>query len=161
MKLFNYTIIKNTLLLYFENGHRAVIFLNHNSGKVYYRYKIDTLSDVKHPGIYLGTDTVGTHYFIHNHYETKRPSIVTREDFSKGHQLFPHELTVTNSASSIVENALQSVINGKAYEAFTFNCQTFVNEVCNNRAHSEDVQKWMGRILLSATIILGIRFFNN
>jgi hypothetical protein len=161
MKLLRFFIQPNTVTLYYAQGHSATIFLNTNSGKVYYRYKIDTISKVKHPGIYLGTDTQGIHFFIHNHYEHKAPSIVTMKEFSKGYPLYAVEQPCVNEPEIILNQALRAVIEGKPYESLSHNCQNFVSQVCNNQSHSEDVQKWVGRALLGLVLFFSIKAFNN
>lgn len=50
---------------------------------------------------------------------------------------------------------------GHTVTIFSHNCQNFVNQVCNNLSHSEDVQKWLGRALLGLVLFFSIKAFNN
>ncbi|HMJ71392.1 MAG TPA: hypothetical protein VK508_20995 [Cyclobacteriaceae bacterium] len=136
------------------------IYFNQNSGKVYYRSKINTISEIKHTGIYLGVDIYGTPYFIHNHYQGGRPSIVTLEDFSKGQTIQEYAHSPKNGAIEIIRKALEEVVRGEQYHPVHYNCQTLVNIACNLKRQSEDVDKWMGRLFLGSMLLIGIGIFN-
>lgn len=160
MDLKQYTFYGSFLKLSFTHKEQT-IYLNQKSGLVFYRYKIDTVSNVKHPGIYLGVDAYGVEYYIHNHYETKKPTVVTSQEFSKGLPLYTFEVASLNRKEIVICNALNGVIEGKPYEAFTFNCQSFVNQVCNNVNKSEDVNKWVERVLIGSLLICGVTVLTN
>lgn len=57
MKIFY--LYNNSVEIINNNGSTSTIYFNENSGKVYFRYKIGTISQVKHPGIFLGVDAYG------------------------------------------------------------------------------------------------------
>ena len=53
----NYQSYSNGLLeLSFSNGETKLIQLTENSGRVVTRKKVDTISNVNHPGIYVGVE---------------------------------------------------------------------------------------------------------
>ena len=122
------------------DGSTLKIFFNENSGKVFFRYKIGSLLKVKHTGIFIGVDILGNGYFMHNHYINGRPTIVTQIEFAKGQQLF-----ISSSPSinyyQIIENGMNEIIRGESYNSVDYNCQTFVNTVCNHVRKSEDVER--------------------
>lgn len=146
--------------IHLEDGRIQVIYFNQDSGKVYYRLKIDTISEVKHTGIYLGTDDYGTHYFIHNHYHVGRPCVVTAKDFSKGHQIHEYSHTSLNDSLTVIQKGLEEVIRGETYHSVSYNCQTLINLACNNKRQSEDVDKWVGRLVFAGLIALGVAAFS-
>ena len=51
-----YTLYNNRVEIINNNSGIFTIYLNENSGKVYFRYKIGTISQIKHPGMFLGVD---------------------------------------------------------------------------------------------------------
>ena len=72
---------------YFENNGHIRLQLNNGQikwlrqtpdfGQVIWRYKIDTLTDVKHPGIIIGEDIMSKQKIvIHNHYVFKGAGIL-------------------------------------------------------------------------------------
>jgi hypothetical protein len=144
-----------TLCVYMTNGATLVIFLNENSGKVYYRFKIDTVSQVKHTGIHLGTDRFGTHYMMHNHYENGRPCIVTLEGFTKGKEYYEYHIDPENAPFRVIEIALNEIIRGEQYDSVSYNCQTFINVACINKRKSDDVDKWIGRAIIGSLLFFG------
>jgi hypothetical protein len=152
----SFHITNNTLFIYMTNGATLVIFLNENSGKVYYRFKIDTVSQVKHTGIYLGTDMNGVHYMMHNHYENSRPCIVTLDGFRKGKDFYEYTINPLNSSLEVIEIGLKEVLRGERYDSVNYNCQTFVNIACINKRKSDDVDKWIGRVVVGSLLFFGI-----
>lgn len=71
----NYSLFNDSVNIFLSTGEILTIYFNDNSGKAYYRHKINTISGIKHPGIYLGTDNLGNNYFAHNHYHFGKPTI--------------------------------------------------------------------------------------
>jgi len=64
----NLYLYNNRFEIVKTEGNLFTIYLNENSGKVYFRYKIGAVSQVKHPGIFLGVYAYGIGYFLRNHY---------------------------------------------------------------------------------------------
>lgn len=132
------------------------IHFNQNSGKVYYRYKINTISKVKHPGIFLGVDQFGNGLFLHNHYHVGTASIVTEHQFGQGYPLYLYGEKCSNSPLKVIELGLTQVLKEERYHFANYNCQTFTNTACHNQRKSEDVEKWTGRIFVGSLLLLGI-----
>ncbi len=152
----SFYLTNDTLFIYMTNGSTLVIFLNENSGKVYYRFKIDTVSQVRHTGIYLGADGLGTQYVMHNHYENGRPCIVSLKGFTKGKDFYEYSINRLNSSLQVVEIGLNEILRGERYDSVNYNCQTFVNIACINKRKSDDVDKWIGRIVVGSLLFFGI-----
>jgi hypothetical protein len=157
-----YKIYKNGVKLYTKDQRVEPIFFTKNIGKVFYRFKIGTISDVKHSGIFLGVDQGNTPYFIHNHYATGKAKIDPLNKFSQGKAIHLYEEKCTNEPRKVIRIALDLVKSGKPYDFLNYNCQTFSNKACHNQPISEDVQKWAGGIALFSLMALGVGLaFNN
>lgn len=152
----SFTLFNNYVDLIFNTGELLKISFNEYSGKAYYRFKVQTISGVKHPGIYLGVDSTGTEYIAHNHYHFGKPVITTLDEFRKGQQIFLYEEFATNPSLLIIEIALNGVLRGERYEAVTFNCQSYVHEAISNKRTSPTIKNiFLGTVafaLLAATI---------
>lgn len=107
-------IIKN-------DGSIFTIYFNQNSGKVYYRFKIGTLSKVRHPGIYLGEDAYGIWYFLHNHFHYGKAYITTTADFIKGMPLYIYNEKGSNSPLKVVEIGLNEILRDESYKPISYN----------------------------------------
>ena len=132
------------------------IYFNENSGKVYYRFKIGTLSKVKHPGIYLGKDVYGVGYFLHNHYLFGKAHITTQKEFAQGMPLYIYNEKCSNTPLKVIELGLNEILRGESYKPVTYNCQTFTNTACHNQRKSEDAEKWGERIFWGSLFLLGL-----
>lgn len=55
----SFYLYNNRVEIFKNDGTIFTIYFNANSGKVYFRYKTGTISQVKHPGIFLGVDVNG------------------------------------------------------------------------------------------------------
>ena len=141
--LLGYHFISAELIrLHFANGVYSTIRLNSNSGKVFWRYKVNSISKIKHPGIYLGQCIeTGNDCVIHNHIKKGHAYVDTLNGFSLGRRVFVAG-GCTNRPNQVLHKALRSVLKREAYHPINFNCQTFVNEVCHNRRKSADAEKW-------------------
>jgi hypothetical protein len=157
----SFTLYQNGVAVRNLDGSVTTIYFNKDSGKPFYRLKVDTLWDTKHPGIYIGHDFNKTHYFMHNHYQAGKPAIVTMSQFTLGHAIFPYQTEITNTWLKVIEHGLNEVLRGEAYHSTGYNCQTFVNRACNNTDQSEDLNKWIGRGLVGAVVFLGVRALMN
>lgn len=144
-----------------DNGSIFTIYLNENSGKVYFRYKTGTISNVKHPGIFLGVDANNMGYFLHNHYHFGKAHITTQQDFQKGMPLYIYEEKCTNSPLKVIEIGLNEILRGESYKPVTYNCQTYTNAACHNIRKSDDAEKWLGGILLGGLALLLIGAVSN
>lgn len=161
MKLKNYSLQKGYVQLHGGNRICAILYFNQDSGKVFYRSKIGTLSDVKHAGIFLGVDRAGNRYFMHNHYKTGRPAIVSQAEFAQGSPLALYEGESINTPLETIRIGLEQVMNAEPYTWHSYNCQTFVNHARSNKRVSEDVNRWMSGLALVALVALGIKVFND
>jgi hypothetical protein len=161
MEMKSYQLYNGHVDLVMSNGNILRLWLNEWSGKIVFRYKIDTISDVTHPGIVLGYDQVGTRYIIHNHFEHGKPVIEPQSFFSKGQELFMARRQSSFETSRIIQNGLNEVLWAKRYNWITNNCQCFVNRVCHNENKSEAVENWTGGILTGLLLIAGIKALNN
>jgi hypothetical protein len=161
MHLKNYSLYDHCVVLVMTDRTVHTLNLHPLSGTVYYRFKIGTLSDVKHPGIYLGFDQAGNNYYMHNHYATGKPAIVAEQEFTQGQPLYLYEGTASNTPKDIVKIGLDQVLAGKPYAWLNYNCQSFVNRARINQNLSEDVEKWTKGVLLTLLVVLGVRAFNN
>lgn len=117
------------------------IFQYVDSGKVITRKKIDTITDVDHPGIILGKDKAGRIWTAHNHFEIGRPTYHTLQAFAKGQKVFYDQRSVDYTQTQIVERTIAEVQKGKTYNRLNYNCQTFVNLIATNTNKSEAVDK--------------------
>lgn len=153
----NYFIYNDRVDLLYTDGHMGTIFFNEASGSIYYRFKVNTISNVKHPGIYLGYDSLGNHYYVHNHFENGKPAIVAEANFSLGQPLYAYDEPVINTPGDIINNALDQVLKGKEYNWFNYNCQSFVNTAGQSKSRSQAVENWAGGIGLGLLILFGIK----
>lgn len=156
----NFHMHANYVDLIYMNQATVRIFFTPDSGKIFYRNKIDSISNVKHPGIFVGTDQYGQSYFLHNHYQIGRPALVSKESFAVNQPVFSDTMSCKNDWRTIVTIGLQQVLQERAYSFHSYNCQTFVNIACNNEQTSEDVNRWGQRIAggVVTFLILGILF---
>ncbi len=154
MKIINYTLYNTKVDVHLSNAQTLVIYFNQNSGKAYYRYKIDTISQVKHPGIFIGVDMYNNPYFIHNHYQIGTTALVTQQEFDKGNPIYLYSEKCSNAPLTIVNKVFQHLMNGERYNFLTYNCQTMVNDVCQNKHKSEDVEKWVGGVAITSLAFL-------
>jgi len=152
----HYTLNAHKVDVHLENGQTLTIFFNANSGKAYYRNKIDTISNVKHPGIFIGTDAWNNEYFVHNHYQVGKASLAIRNAFDKGMPIYLYEEKCSNQPLTVVNKAFQHIARGERYNFISYNCQTMVNDACSNQRKSQDVEKWAGGIAATALIALFI-----
>lgn len=152
----NFYLYNNSVEIVNNNGSISTIYFNENSGKVYFRYKIDTISQVKHPGIFLGVDSNGVGYFLHNHYHFGKAAIVTQREFTQGKQLYIYNEKCSNTPLKVIEIGLNEMLRGESYKPITYNCQTFTNTACHNKRKSEDAEKWVGGIVLGSLVLLGL-----
>ena len=150
----NFYLYNDRVIVNDQFGQPFPIYFTADSGKVYYRMKIDTISNVKHPGVYLGIDDVGTRYFIHNHYHYGSAAIVPEYEFTKGRTIHLYREKCSNSPLAVIRVALSKVSDGERYNFLTYNCQTFANQACNNQRKSESAEKWLVGAL--ALLFIGV-----
>jgi hypothetical protein len=143
MKLKNYQFLNNGhLLLNFANGQSIYIRIDDDSGRVITRPKINSLLNVQHTGIYLGVDVhSGQEIVVHNHYLRSTAYVSTIQEFERGMQSFWKDGTCINDWQTTIFSALNQVKYGRRYMPRTYNCQTFTNIACHNRAFSEDANR--------------------
>jgi len=147
--------------LILPQGQMHSIYFTTDNGTLCYRYKTDTISDVRHPGILLGQDLSGNRWYIHNHFEDGQPSLVPEGVFSKGQLIFPDERIPVNTSSEIIQLGLDQVEAGEAYSWLYYNCQTFVNRAAFNERKSEAVESWIQKIGLGILALVVIKAFRN
>jgi hypothetical protein len=154
MLMKRYFLYNDRVEIILEDDRVFTVFLNQCSGRIYYRFKIGTLSDVKHPAIYLGVDIYGNNYYMHNHYQTEKPAIVIETEFTKGRPIYFYEETMNNNSTQIIQSGLDQVLSGEPYSWLNYNCQSFIHLAGNNQNKSEDVTKWFGRALVGLFIVV-------
>jgi hypothetical protein len=148
---------------FLNNGRFVDIYFNQDSGKVYYRWKIDTVTGIKHAGVYIGQDVAGNGYFVHNHYQLGTPRLVFYNDFTLGKELHLYHERCVNPWNVTVSKALGHVVRQEPFKLLSYNCQTLVNSACNNQRKSEDAGRILGGVALTAgvALLLGALFSNN
>lgn len=149
-----FRIYQRFVEIYLDNGSPLRLFFERDSGKVYCRDKIGSIANIKHTGIFIGSDSHGISYFMHNHVDDSHPTIVTLQEFSKGNTIHLYKVP-TIDARTVIENGLNEVIKGERYNALDYNCQSFVNIVCEGMRKSEDVAKLTSQMFVWALIIVG------
>jgi hypothetical protein len=132
------------------------VYFSENSGKICTRGKIDTLTDVLHPGIVIGKDKTGREWIAHNHYAHGKPMFEILDGYCKGRTVEWDNRIVNYSPKEIVKRAIAEQLKGKSYNAITYNCQTFVNIVVQNKPSSEAIDKLSDSGLFIGTILGGI-----
>ncbi len=152
----NFDLYNNRVEIVKNDGSIFTIYFNENSGKVYFRYKIGTISKVKHPGIFLGVDTSGNGYFLHNHYHYGKATIVTEREFTQNKPIYIYNEKCSNAPLRVIEIGLNEMLRGESYKPITYNCQTYTNTACHNQRKSEDAEKWVSGILLGSLALLGL-----
>lgn len=150
----NFYLYNDRVEIMKNDGSIFTIYLNENSGKVYFRYKIGTISQVKHPGIFLGVDSNDVGYFLHNHYHYGKAHITTSKEFIKGMSLYLYNEKCSNTPLKVIEIGLNEILRGESYKPITYNCQTYTNTACHNQRKSADAEKWVGGILLGSLALL-------
>jgi hypothetical protein len=161
MTMKNYKLFTGGVIILLNNGQSFTVYFTKDSGKIFYRFKIDTISKVKHTGIFLGIDSDGNRLYMHNQFQTGRPAIESEINFSKGMPLYLYEQQPSNSPLKIIECGLLQVLKAKDYNWFNYNCQVYTNIAANNQAKSESVNNWIGGLLLAGVAWFGIKAFNN
>ncbi|MCC6721483.1 MAG: hypothetical protein IT243_04720 [Bacteroidia bacterium] len=152
----NFYLYNNRVEIVKNDGSVFTIYFNGNSGKVYFRYKIGTFSNVKHSGIFLGVDTWGTGYFLHNHYHFGKAHITTETEFKKGQPIHIYNEMCSNAPLKVIEIGLNEILRGESYKPITYNCQTYTNTACHNKRKSYDAEKWLGGIALASLAFIFI-----
>ena len=156
----NFYLYNNSVEIVNNDRSIFTLYFNENSGKVYFRYKVGTISQVKHPGIFLGVDAYGVGYFLHNHYHFGKAHIASESEFKKGKSLYIYNEKCSNTPLKVIEIGLNEMLREESYKPITYNCQTFTNTACHNQRKSEDVDKWIGRVAMAsfALLIFGAAF---
>ena len=144
----NFYLYNNRVEIEKNDGSIFTIYFNENSGNVYYRFKIGTVSRIKHPGIFLGVDTWGTGYFLHNHYHYGKAHITTEAEFKNRQLIYVYNEKCSNAPLKVIEIGLNEILRGESYKPVTYNCQTYANTACHNQRKSADAEKWVGGLVL-------------
>ena len=149
--------------LAFHNGRQLRIHFNEDSGNELWRYKVDTITKVKHPGIYLGYSyETQKHYVVHNHYKLfGTAGISTLEEFAAGQEVSWNGEASVNHPFVVVKKALNHVLRKERYNTFSFNCQTFTSDSRNNVRKSHDVEKWKGVGFFGLLFVSAIALFDD
>lgn len=148
-----YDIYLNKLAVYLSNGETQNVYFNQDSGKVYYRNKIGSPTRIKHTGVYIGTDNRGIGWWIHNHYHVGKAHLVTDHEFKQGQSIYLYKEYCTNPWDTVIDKAMQYVLRGERYLPLTSNCQTLVNDSCNNQKKSEDVERFASGALVGLGLL--------
>lgn len=143
------------LELSFSNGVTKLIRLTDNSGKIVTRKKVGTISNVNHPGIYIGVDVYSNEVFIlHNHYKIfKTAGASPFKEYASGKKVYWDNRICVNDQMTVLKKGLDHAVRRVPYHWLRNNCQITVNDACNNVRKSEDVNKWIKRAALG---LLGV-----
>ncbi len=150
-----YKLYTNRVEIVNNNDSVFTIYFNKDSGKVYFRYKVGTISQIKHPGIFLGIDIYGNNYFLHNHYHYGKAHITSEKEFSQEMPLYIYNEKCSNTPLKVIEIGLNEMLRGESYKPISYNCQTFTNTACHNTRKSEDADKLVGRVALASLLLIG------
>ena len=161
MKIKNYKLYPNWVDLTLIDNSTFRLWLNEWSGKIIYRYKINTISNVKHPGICLGFDKDRNWYYMHNHFEHSGPAIEIDKAFAKGHRLFLETRQSQYNSSIILQRGLNEMIQSKTYHWHDYNCQSYVNTVCFNENRSQSIDEWKSALGFGALLFFGFGVLKN
>ena len=145
----NYKFYSNGLLeLSFSNDEIKLIQLTEDSGRVVTRKKVDTLSNVNHPGIHIGVEIHTNEVFIlHNHYRIfKTAGVSPFWEYAAGEPVSWDNRPCVNDKMLVLQKGLDQAVRREKYHWLTNNCQITVNDACRNDRVSEDVEKWVGII---------------
>lgn len=160
----NYQSYSNDLLeLSFSNGTTKLIRLTEDSGRVVTRKKVDTISNVNHPGIYVGVEVHTDEPFIlHNHYRIfKTAGVSPFYEYAAGEKVSWDVRACVNDKMLVLQKGLHQAVLRKKYHWLTNNCQITVNDACSNQRISEDVGKWASRIAFGLFAALVIKAASN
>ena len=159
MKLLYFNFIGDNLLhLNLVNNQSTWIKLDENSGKTVTRDKVGTFSKIQHTGIWVGRDYyTNAPIIMHNHYHYGSAYLSTMEDYSQNQNVYWKDEICANGWKTVLTIGLNHVIQGKTYRPLTYNCQTYTNTACHNSSHSEDVIKWIGRVLGGIAVVALLR----
>lgn len=155
----NYHSYSNGLLeLSFSNGKTKTIQLTEDSGRIVTRKKVGTISNVNHPGIYVGVEAHTNEVFIlHNHYRVfKTAGVSPFWEYTAGEKVHWDNRICVNDKMLVLQRGLDQAIRREKYHWLINNCQITVNDACRNQRTSEDIGKWVGRVafgLFAAAII--------
>lgn len=150
MRIKDFQIGSDRALVTFRNSRKRYLFFEKDSGKAYYRFRINTLDQTMHSGIYLGHDAQGMPYFVHNHTEEGYASIVPEHEFGHEQPLYEHPPENQPPPMEVITSALEKTKEGEPYDLLTNNCQTFTDSSKEGRRHSEDVLR--SGLIAGATI---------
>lgn len=142
-------------MLVSEENELVEINFSIDSGRVVTREKIDTVTQVYHPGIVLGNDIFGQTWVAHNHYSNKRPICETMDKYALGQQLYWDDRPEKFSRTELVHRAIDEVIDAKSYDPINYNCQIFVNKVVADEHVSESVDN-LANIAIVGGALLGL-----
>lgn len=163
MVVTNFQMYGHAVRAFLKNGRFIDIYFNEDSGKVYYRWKTNTLTGIKHAGVYIGQDVSGNGFFIHNHYQFGAPHLVNYNDFTLGKDLYLYKDRCSNPWNVIIRNAFSHVVRQEPYKLLSYNCQTLTNSSCNNESKSEDAARIVGGVAagVGLFLLLGALFSHN
>lgn len=159
----NYYLYHDHVDIVKNNGSIFTIYFNQNSGKVYFRYKIGAWSHIKHAGIFLGFDSNGIGYFLHNHYHYGKAHITTESGFRQGKPIYIYEEKCSNAPLKVIEIGLNEILRGERFKPLSYNCQTYTSTACHNQRRSEDADRLVGNIVFGtlALVFIGVALNNN
>jgi hypothetical protein len=150
-------ISKNKIAVKLSTSEGLInVYFNENSGKICTRGKIDTITDVLHPGIIIGEDIYNREWVVHNHYSFGKPMFEILENYSKGQIINWDNRNINYSPKDIVARAISEQIKRKPYNPISYNCQTFVNIIVQGKASSEAINKITDRVMIAGAILSGI-----
>lgn len=127
--------------LHLEGGHTHYVNFNNLSGKLVQRKKNAVITTVTHTGIYLGQDSDGTNWIIHNHPKHGQACIVTEKEFSQKQSISLVPEACINPPNVVIARGLEHVKRKTPYRLLDSNCQHLTSDACNNKPVSQDLKR--------------------
>lgn len=113
------------------------------------------LNIVQHYVVYWGMDINGNHFYLENNYKYG-VRYITEADFVASNPFFNKIIPFPGNEyerSAAIERAVSCI--GKGYNVAVFNCENYANFVQTGVAHSEQVNKANGIMLIGLLAVIG------
>lgn len=99
---------------------------------------------IQHEGVYVGVDSRGVWWALHNHPDTGRPTLVSAHEFTSGSEVKCKAGDCGFSQHEVLLRAIREFFRSEPYSFLNNNCQHYTSKSCNGRSKSwqlEDVAK--------------------
>jgi hypothetical protein len=132
-----------------QQGQLQEIYYHINTGRIAARADTKEASGY-HSGIVLGTDKYGSYWIAHNHYQNKKPLIVSAHQFCKGNDLCFEVRDTRFNNLKIAARAIRQVMKGKAYHGLVYDSDDFIT------ASITDTYPVAMKTLSESAVLLGV-----